>query len=487
MQLDANAVTGARVPVIEQTRAELVPAVAAWDRAIRPATPAAPGRLGELLIGIHASNRCLPAVAIDAVVLTLVGLAVGVVPPWLSAIWAAAVVFAGYLGSMYGDRDTIQTRGMLWYPGKAVVPVSLVAFAGLGSGLLHRREATLLVVLAVAALSTVRLATWLTLAVMRQRGASLRPAMVIGDGPSADVVWRKLAEFPEGGLRPVAHVPMEALATAGTLEHEIRMAGAQHVVVVPTHADEVGLATHLRRTRGLDTRLSIVPPLADLFLHPGSVSELGGVPFIPLGRAFRGRTTFPGKRPMDVIVASLVLLLAAPLLLVAAIAIKLDDGGPVFFRQRRVGKGGETFGMLKLRSMVVGADRLQSDLGAHNVSNGLLFRMERDPRVTRVGRVLRRCSIDELPQLWNVIRGTMSLVGPRPLPVDPDKFDDAATERHDVLPGITGYWQISGGNGLSYEEMIKLDLAYIRSWSLWLDVRLLARTLPALVHRHDPC
>jgi exopolysaccharide biosynthesis polyprenyl glycosylphosphotransferase len=486
VQLDVNAVTLGRIPVIEQSRTELVAPVAAWDLGLRSATPA-PGRLSEILIGIHASNRCISAVAVDAAVLTLVGLGVGVVPPWLSAVWAAAVVLLGYLGRMYGDRDTIQTRGVLWYPGKSVVPVSLVAFCGLGSGLLHRREATLLVVLAVVALSAVRLVTWLTLAVTRQRGTSLRPAMVVGSGPSADVVWRKLTDFPEGGLRPVAHVPMDALSTDGALAREIRRSGVQHVVVVPAHVDEVNLAAHLQRTRGLDTRLSIVPPLADLFLHPARVSELGGVPFIPLGRAFRGRTSFPGKRQMDVLVASVVLLVASPLLLLAAIAIKLDDGGPVFFRQRRVGKGGETFGMLKLRSMVVGADRLQAELGDHNVSDGLLFRMARDPRVTRVGRLLRRSSIDELPQLWNVIRGTMSLVGPRPLPVDPTKFDGLATERHDVLPGITGYWQISGGNGLSYEEMIKLDLAYIRSWSLWLDVRLLARTIPALVHRHDPC
>ena len=487
MQLDANASALDPRAVVAQTRRELVLPVAAWERALRPVVAARPGRVAEMLIGIHASNRCIAAVSVDVAVLTLVGLAVGVVPPWLSVVWAAAVVLAGYLGRMYGDRDTIQTRGVLWYPGKSIVPVSLVAFSALGTGVLHRREATLLVVLAVVALSTVRLVTWLTLSVLRQRGIALRPAMVVGSGAPADVVWRKLAEFPEGGLRPVVHVPMEALATDGALEREIRFTGVQHVVVVPAHADEVNLTAHLRRTRGLDTRLSIVPVLADLFLHPGRVSELGGVPFIPLGRVFRGRTTFPGKRPMDVLLASLVLLAVSPILLVAAIAIKLDDGGPVFFRQRRVGKGGDTFGMLKLRSMVVGADRLQPELGDHNVSDGLLFRMARDPRVTRVGRVLRRCSIDELPQLWNVIRGTMSLVGPRPLPVDPEKFDEVATERHDVLPGITGYWQISGGNGLSYEEMIKLDLAYIRNWSLWLDVRLLARTLPALVHRHDPC
>jgi len=173
-------------------------------------------------------------------------------------------------------------------------------------------------------------------------------------------------------------------------------------------------------------------------------------------------------------------------MLAAAIAIKLGDGGPVFFRQRRVGKGGEVFHMLKFRSMVVGADKMQALLRNNNYSDGLLFRMADDPRITRVGRVLRNMSVDELPQLWNVVRGQMSLVGPRPLAVDPDAFSTGDSERHTVLPGITGYWQISGGNGLAYQEMITLDLAYIRNWSLWLDIRLLLRTVPLLVHRHDP-
>jgi lipopolysaccharide/colanic/teichoic acid biosynthesis glycosyltransferase len=126
------------------------------------------------------------------------------------------------------------------------------------------------------------------------------------------------------------------------------------------------------------------------------------------------------------------------------------------------------------------------DLTDHNVTDGLLFKMENDPRVTAVGRIIRRLSIDELPQLFNVVRGEMSLVGPRPLPVDPDDFGALDGKRHSVPPGITGYWQVSGGPDLAYQEMVKLDLSYIQNWSLWLDLRLLARTVPALLHRHGP-
>jgi lipopolysaccharide/colanic/teichoic acid biosynthesis glycosyltransferase len=136
--------------------------------------------------------------------------------------------------------------------------------------------------------------------------------------------------------------------------------------------------------------------------------------------------------------------------------------------------------------MVNGAESLVIDLRERNVNDGLLFKVQEDPRVTRVGRSIRRSSIDELPQLWNVIRGEMSLVGPRPLPVAPDDFNAIDNKRHSVRPGITGYWQVSGDNALSYEEMVKLDLAYVENCSLWLDVRLLFRTIPALLHRRGP-
>lgn len=193
------------------------------------------------------------------------------------------------------------------------------------------------------------------------------------------------------------------------------------------------------------------------------------------------------KRVFDVTVAGILFAFLSPLFLLVAIAIKLDDRGPVFYRQSRVGHRGNVFALLKFRSMVAGAERLVLDLTDQNVTDGLLFKLEADPRVTRVGRILRRLSIDELPQLWNVIVGEMSLVGPRPLAVKPEEFDGRANLRHCIRPGITGFWQVSGGNGLRYQEMIDLDLMYIRSFSLRLDLRLLARTLPALLDRRRPC
>ena len=443
-------------------------------------------RVAEAFTDIHASNKAFATIVVDLAVLSAVCLMVGVVPTWSAGPWAAGIVLAGYLGRLYGDRDSIQTRGVLWYPGKVVLPVALVAFGALAADLMPVHAAVWLVPTAVVTLCAVRLVTWVGLAWMRRTGHGLNRAIVIGSGPTARTVMRKLGEFPEGGLVPVANISLEALETDGVLARVLQLHRAQHVVIIPAHSDDIDLAQHLQRHRGLDARFSLVPPLGDLFLHPGRVSELGGVPFIPLGRVLRTRTSFPGKRTFDLLSALILLTVLFPVMAATAIAIKLNDGGPVFFRQRRVGKGGEVFDMLKFRSMVVGADKMQASLRPNNFSDGLLFRVVDDPRITRVGRKLRQMSIDELPQLWNVVRGQMSLVGPRPLAVDPDAFSTGDSERHTVLPGITGYWQISGGNGLAYQEMITLDLAYIRNWSLWLDIRLLLRTVPLLVHRHDP-
>jgi lipopolysaccharide/colanic/teichoic acid biosynthesis glycosyltransferase len=195
----------------------------------------------------------------------------------------------------------------------------------------------------------------------------------------------------------------------------------------------------------------------------------------------------PGKRALDIAASALLVVLLVPVLVVVAAAVWMGDRGPVLYRQRRVGMGGRPFDILKFRSMHVGADRLVSDLTGHNVTDGLLFKVRNDPRVTPVGRVIRRWSLDELPQLWNVLRGDMSLVGPRPLAAEPDAFGHLDHLRHRVPPGITGFWQVAGGNELSYRDMIELDLDYIDRWSLGLDLRVLLATIPVLLDRRRPC
>jgi exopolysaccharide biosynthesis polyprenyl glycosylphosphotransferase len=190
------------------------------------------------------------------------------------------------------------------------------------------------------------------------------------------------------------------------------------------------------------------------------------------------------KQILDTALSAALLLLISPLLLLIALAVKLSSPGPVLFRQQRAGLNGRPFQLLKFRSMSAGAEQQQSTLAPHNEMTGPVFKISRDPRVTPLGRFLRRHSLDELPQLWNVLRGEMSLVGPRPLPTDEVKkfSDDAHRRRLSVRPGLTCLWQISGRNDISaFEDWVRLDLAYIDQWSLWLDFKILLGTIPVVI------
>jgi exopolysaccharide biosynthesis polyprenyl glycosylphosphotransferase len=183
------------------------------------------------------------------------------------------------------------------------------------------------------------------------------------------------------------------------------------------------------------------------------------------------------KRVVDVVGAALLLILLAPVMAAIAVAVRLDSEGPIFFRQRRCGKGGREFNMIKFRTMVPDAERIQKELLDRNDVDGPVFKMFEDPRVTRVGRFLRRNSLDELPQLWNVLVGDMSLVGPRPLMMSEMRLCRSWRDlRLSVKPGITGIWQVNGRSATSFHDWIRHDTQYVQNWSLWLDLRVLAKT-----------
>ena len=185
------------------------------------------------------------------------------------------------------------------------------------------------------------------------------------------------------------------------------------------------------------------------------------------------------KRGMDIVGAAMGLILGAPLLALIALAIRLDSPGPIVFRQTRIGIGDRHFEMYKFRSMRKGAEAELERLRELNEADGPIFKIHNDPRLTRVGRFLRRTSLDELPQLWNVLRGEMSLVGPRPpLPAEVTRYMEWHKQRLGVRPGMTGLWQVSGRSLLSFDEGVLLDIYYIENWSLWLDFKILLRTIP---------
>ena len=239
------------------------------------------------------------------------------------------------------------------------------------------------------------------------------------------------------------------------------------------------LAWELEQSR---VQMILAPTLADVSADRLDFRPVAGLPLVNVARPTAAKSLRWVKRFVDVIGSTLFLLMASHILLAAMIAIKLEDGGPIFFKQRRVGLNGEEFDCLKLRSMCVDAEARLDELQANNEGAGLLFKMKDDPRITRVGKIIRRFSVDELPQLWNVFRGDMSLVGPRPaLPKEVAQYDFDTRRRLRVRPGLTGLWQVSGRSRLSWEDTVRLDLYYVDNWSLTQDMIILLRTAKAVV------
>ena len=193
-------------------------------------------------------------------------------------------------------------------------------------------------------------------------------------------------------------------------------------------------------------------------------------------------STYFVKRMFDIIASLILMVVLSPVFLLTALAIKIEDPGPVFYSQTRVGKWGRHFKMIKFRSMVVGADKMKDELLDRDEAGGVIFKIKRDPRVTRVGRIIRKLSIDELPQLWNVLKGDMSLVGPRPpVPREVAEYKYSDRRRLDVIPGITCIWQVSGRSDIDFEGQVKLDVQYIESQSFWTDMKILLKTIPAVL------
>jgi exopolysaccharide biosynthesis polyprenyl glycosylphosphotransferase len=229
-------------------------------------------------------------------------------------------------------------------------------------------------------------------------------------------------------------------------------------------------------------RTRIVPDLFQITLNRMHIEEIAGVPMIGIKETgISGLNQFI-KRTIDMSFAAITLLLAIPLLAFIALVIKLDSPGPVLFPQERVGKNGRRFTIYKFRSMVEGAEGQKAALEVLNEADGPLFKIKDDPRRTRLGKWLRKWSLDELPQLYNILRGDMSLVGPRPpIPTEVAQYKEWHKRRLEVSPGLTGLWQVSGRSGLTFDEMALLDIYYIENWSLGLDAKILIQTVPKVL------
>jgi exopolysaccharide biosynthesis polyprenyl glycosylphosphotransferase len=329
---------------------------------------------------------------------------------------------------------------------------------------------------------------------LRRRGLGVDRLLIAGAGEIGRTVMRNIVAHPSLGYHIVGFVDdapekgstdigrFKALGSTANIPRLVKeMAIDEVIITLPWmyHRKIVSIIAQCEREK---VRVRIVPDIFQMTLSHLDVEDLGGVPMIGVKDISIGRGELAFKRALDVMISFTGLLLLFPLFLIIGLAIRIDSPGPIFFTQIRVGKGQHLFACYKFRSMVHGADEEKKALTDQNEANGIFFKIRNDPRITRVGRILRRTSLDELPQLVNVLMGHMSMVGPRPAPpAEVQRYLPWHKRRLEVAPGITGLWQVSGRSELSFDEMVLLDLYYIENWSPLLDLQIMLRTLPKMI------
>jgi len=330
----------------------------------------------------------------------------------------------------------------------------------------------------------------------RKRGRGVLRTVIVGAGEAGRAIMRNIVAQPELGYCVLGFLDDDDDKRARDIGRFVPLGGTGDLasVLAEQQVDLVILTlpwTARRRiVRMVDTceqrgvGVRIVPDLFQLSLNRVDTDSFNGIPLIAVrAPALQAEGwSYRVKRAMDLAIASAIGAASAPVALVIAAAIRLESPGPILFCQPRVGRNGRVFTLYKFRSMQEGADAARARLHSRNEATGPIFKMRGDPRITRVGRIIRRLSLDELPQLWNVLRGDMSLVGPRPpMPCEVTEYEPWHLRRLDVAPGMTGLWQVSGRSHLTFDEMVMLDLFYAENWSLLLDLKILLRTVPTVL------
>ena len=372
--------------------------------------------------------------------------------------------------------------------------IAMLALASYLSGTVVPRAWVLTVpVLALSLLTVEREAARRIFIRLRRRGAMRRPVIVVGANAEALEI-AAVERDPKEGYAVVGFVsdmPLDVidpairdrvLGSVDDLEQIVAETGAVGVIVATTAVTTPVSNRIARRLTEAGIHVQLTSSLRDIVTERLTVNQVGRHPTLYVEAVRRGGWRATAKRLFDIAIAGGALVLLLPVLLLVAVLVKLTSRGPVLFRQERVGLDGQPFSILKFRSMVHNAEALLIDLRDRNEADGPLFKMRHDPRVTRVGALLRRTSLDELPQLWNVVRGEMSLVGPRPalrheIPSWPPEMRD----RLRVKPGITGLWQVNGRSFATFDDYVRLDMLYVDNWSLLTDLAILARTVPVVL------
>jgi exopolysaccharide biosynthesis polyprenyl glycosylphosphotransferase len=328
-------------------------------------------------------------------------------------------------------------------------------------------------------------------ALLRAAGYQRR-AVLVGTGEHIEAVGHALRDAAHPTVKVVGFIsltprPNNGLLSLGTLEelaHVIHRHRIDEVIIADPDFPQPQAVELVDVAHGAGVRVRIAPSTMELLVHRAEFVPGEAVPLFELKPpVFEGFDYFV-KRTFDLVSSSLLLIVLSPVMAASALAVRLSSRGPVIYRSMRPGIGGAPFACLKFRTMYRDADQRQADLESHNEASGALFKMRDDPRMTPVGRFLRRYSIDELPQLFNVLRGQMSLVGPRPLPErDFERLDEWHKKRYLVTPGITGLWQVSGRSELDFDDLVRLDFLYLERWSVFLDMSILVKTVPAVFSR----
>ncbi len=409
---------------------------------------------------------------------------------WLVALLLPAFYFAG----LYRPR-----RGVEWIDDVPAVirSAALCVMILFTTVALTRYPASSRLTFVLAWFFVVVLVVWgrasaqLAMALVYRRDVGVDRVLLVGGNNLGRMIMQSLAAKAHLGYRVVGFLDDDRTADhgrfryLGMLDEVGRVAETEQVdlvvVALPaaSHAAILKIVDHCRRD---GVHFKIVPDLYEMSLSQVDVNTVGGIPLIGLKEVSIQGMNAAIKRLVDLVVASIALLIVAPLMTLLALLIRLESSGPVIYRHERIGKNRQPFTTYKLRSMRPDAERDWQRLVEATEGDSRLFKRRKDPRVTRIGAIMRRLSLDELPQLWNVLRGEMSIVGPRPqIPSEVANYEEWHFKRMAVSPGLTGLWQVSGRSELSFDEMVIYDIYYIENWSLGLDFRILLRTLPAVL------
>jgi exopolysaccharide biosynthesis polyprenyl glycosylphosphotransferase len=408
---------------------------------------------------------------------------------WLPFL-ALVMVLVFWRAGLYAERER---RGG---GGRIVGSLILVGLVALVYGIGTNREfgtyglAPTAVVLTIVFIGLLRASYDVVTSDLMRLAGVRRRAVLMGDRQRVEHLRRVLGEGRGGiaydflgAVGPSSDgMPLPFLGGVGDLPRIFAERDVDELIVAETEFDDRALLEIVDLAHRRGVRVRAAPSTAELLTQRAEYVPGQGVPLFELRPpAFVG-TDWVLKRGFDLFVSLLVVVIGLPIWIAIAIAIKVESRGPILYRDRRVGLNEREFEMIKFRTMRRGAEELQMRLEAENEAEGALFKLRDDPRVTRVGAFLRRFSLDEVPQVLNVLRGEMSLVGPRPLPIrDYKLLEPWHRKRYLVLPGMTGLWQIAGRSDLTFDDLVRLDFYYLENWSIWLDISVLLRTIPAVI------